>query len=39
MGMGRVAGWVAHAMEQRNAAVQLRPRARYIPSPETSVPV
>ena len=39
MGMGRVAGWVAHTMEQRSAAVQLRPRARYIPSPEASVPV
>jgi len=39
MGMGRVGGWVAHTIEQRNAATQLRPRARYIPSPEASVPV
>ena len=39
MGMGRIAGWVAHAMEQRHAAVQLRPRARYRPTSETNVPV
>ena len=36
MGMGRVAGWIAHAMEQRRAAVQLRPRARYRPTSETN---
>lgn len=39
MGLGRIAGWVAHTMEQRSAAVQLRPRARYIPTAETKVPV
>jgi len=28
--IGRMAGWVAHAIEQRDAAQLLRPRARYI---------
>lgn len=28
--IGRTAGWVAHALEQREAAVLLRPRAQYI---------
>lgn len=27
---GRVAGWVAHILEQREAAFLLRPRARYV---------
>jgi citrate synthase len=27
---GRVAGWIAHALEQRGAGFVLRPRARYI---------
>jgi citrate synthase len=27
---GRVAGWIAHALEQRSAGFLLRPRARYI---------
>ncbi len=28
--IGRIAGWIAHAIEQRAAAYLLRPRARYI---------
>lgn len=28
--IGRMAGWVAHALEQREAAFVLRPRARYV---------
>lgn len=28
--VGRVAGWVAHALEQRAAGFLLRPRARYV---------
>jgi citrate synthase len=28
--LGRCAGWVAHALEQREAAFLLRPRARYV---------
>jgi citrate synthase len=28
--LGRVAGWVAHALEQRERPVLLRPRARYV---------
>ncbi len=27
---GRVAGWIAHALEQRQAGFTLRPRARYV---------
>jgi citrate synthase len=36
--VGRAAGWVAHALEQRQAGVMLRPRARYVgawPEPDT----
>ena len=29
-GLGRAAGWIAHALEQRDAAGILRPRARYV---------
>jgi len=28
--LGRTAGWVAHALEQREAGFMLRPRARYV---------
>jgi citrate synthase len=28
--IGRTAGWVAHALEQREAGFLLRPRARYV---------
>jgi citrate synthase len=31
---GRVAGWIAHALEQREAGFLLRPRARYVPRSE-----
>ncbi|UJR78329.1 Citrate synthase II [Sandaracinus amylolyticus] len=31
MAIGRAAGWIAHAIEQREAGFQLRPRARYLP--------
>lgn len=27
---GRIAGWIAHALEQRSAGFLLRPRARYV---------
>jgi citrate synthase len=29
--LGRTAGWVAHALEQREAGFVLRPRARFVP--------
>jgi len=29
--IGRCAGWIAHAREQRESGVLLRPRARYVP--------
>ena len=28
--LGRAAGWIAHALEQREAGYMLRPRARYV---------
>jgi citrate synthase len=28
--LGRTAGWIAHALEQRTQGFLLRPRARYI---------
>jgi citrate synthase len=28
--MGRIAGWIAHVLEQRTAGYLLRPRARYV---------
>jgi citrate synthase len=28
--IGRIAGWVAHAIEQREAGYVLRPRAEYV---------
>ncbi len=31
--LGRTAGWVAHALEQRKAGFVLRPRARYVGVP------
>lgn len=31
--VGRSAGWIAHALEQRAQGFLLRPRARYVPSP------
>lgn len=35
--VGRTAGWIAHAAEQRLSGVMLRPRARYMgPSPHPS---
>ena len=33
--VGRTAGWLAHAIEQRSQATLIRPRARYIPADET----
>lgn len=30
--IGRIPGWVAHALEQRSQAYVLRPRARYVPA-------
>lgn len=30
MAMGRAAGWIAHAIEQKELGVQLRPRSRYV---------
>lgn len=35
--VGRTAGWVAHALEQRDADFSLRPRARYV-GPELRAP-
>jgi len=34
--IGRTAGWLAHAIEQRSQATLIRPRARYIAADETS---
>ena len=34
--VGRTAGWLAHAIEQRSQATLIRPRARYIAADETS---
>jgi citrate synthase len=31
--LGRLAGWVAHAAEQRLTGIMLRPRARYVGTP------
>ncbi len=30
MAMGRVAGWIAHAIEQKEMGIQLRPRSRFV---------
>lgn len=30
--VGRTAGWIAHAVEQRHAGAMLRPRAKYMGS-------
>lgn len=35
--IGRTAGWLAHAIEQRSQATLIRPRARYVAADETSV--
>lgn len=35
--LGRTAGWVAHALEQRTAGFLLRPRARYVGPPPVLV--
>jgi citrate synthase len=32
--VGRIAGWVAHVLEQRDAGFLLRPRARYVGPPD-----
>jgi citrate synthase len=37
--VGRSAGWIAHAEEQRAAGFLLRPRARYVGEPARDVPV
>jgi len=34
--IGRMPGWVAHALEQRRMPFILRPRARYVPGPSPS---
>jgi citrate synthase len=36
--LARMAGWSAHAIEQASADKLIRPDARYVGSPETSVP-
>ena len=37
--VGRVVGWIAHAMEQASTGMLIRPRARYVgPPPRTSQP-
>jgi len=36
--VGRAAGWIAHALEQRAADFVLRPRARYVGPPVAPVP-
>ena len=33
--LGRSAGWIAHALEQRASPALLRPRARYVGPPPT----
>jgi citrate synthase len=32
--IGRTAGWLAHAIEQRSQATLIRPRARYVAAEE-----
>lgn len=36
--IGRTAGWLAHAIEQRSQATLIRPRARYVVAEETPSP-
>jgi citrate synthase len=36
--IGRTAGWLAHAIEQRSQATLIRPRARYMAAKEIPVP-
>lgn len=36
--IGRAAGWLAHAIEQRSQATLIRPRARYVVAEETPFP-
>ena len=37
--IGRTVGWIAHAIEQYESGVLIRPRARYIgPRPEGTAP-